>query len=261
MQANENKPLISIITVCFNSAEYLSQCMGSVIGQDFDSFEYIVIDGGSSDGTQAIIEKFDEQLAYWHSRQDKGIADAWNQGLEHSRGQWLLFLNSDDFLQDDKVLSNLASEIQSRPDSDVIFGSISLVTREQDARLLGQPIGRPFRWHEYIIKSTIPHPATLTNRGYFRRYGRFSADYRIAMDYELYLRAGPGLDACHVPIHVACMREGGISKSHARLALKEWYQATTRTKVLSIPHAALLYCYLVVRSLVIGPAVRWLGAI
>ena len=102
--SNSHAPLISVITVSLNSADYLEQCIKSVLTQDCNDFEYVIIDGGSTDATVKIIQRYQDRLAYWHSKPDRGLAHAFNLGVEHSKGQWLLFLNSDDYFAETAVV-------------------------------------------------------------------------------------------------------------------------------------------------------------
>lgn len=245
-----DSPLISVITACYNSAEYLRQCMQSVAEQDFPQAEHLVIDGGSTDGTREILVQHGDRLAYWHSQADRGLAHAWNQGFRRARGKWLLFLNADDFLCGNDVLARLAAEAELHGDVDVIYGQVAFVTREVDARRLGEPFGKAFKWGEYVAKSTIPHPAALTRREYFDRVGLFREDFRIAVDYELYLRSGPGLKTHFVPILVSCMRIGGMSRLRGREVLREWRRAVTINRSMPRVHAQVRYWYLVLRRVI-----------
>jgi glycosyltransferase involved in cell wall biosynthesis len=245
-----NIPLISVITACYNTAEYLEQCIQSVIHQKYTDMEYVVIDGGSTDGTREIISQYGKQLAYWHSMPDRGLAHAWNQGIARARGRWLLFLNADDYLCDSDVLARLAAVVESHGDVDVVYGQVAFVSRETHAKRLGEPFGGPFAWSEFVTRSTIPHPATLTKREYFDRVGLFREDFRIAVDYELYLRSGPTLKTCFVPILVSCMRIGGMSRVMGREVLREWLRAVTINKSLPRAQAQIWYWYLVFRRVI-----------
>lgn len=240
-------PLISVITACFNSAGFIGHCVQSAMKQEFRSFEHIVIDGGSTDDTREIIEQYADHLAYWHSKPDHGLAHAWNQGIQHARGKWLMFLNADDYLCDSGVLERLAAEAEAHGDVDVIYGQIAFVSRELQPKRLGEPFGKPFKWSEFVTRSTIPHPAALTRRQYFDRVGLFREDFRIAVDYELYLRSGPSLKTYFVPILVSCMRIGGMSRVMGREALREWLRAVTINKSLPRVQAQIWYWYLVFR--------------
>jgi len=100
-----DKPLISVITVVFNGAEYLEQTINSVIGQTYDNVEYIVIDGGSTDGTLDIIKKYEGQVDYWVSERDEGIYDAMNKGISIASGRWINFMNAGDWFIKKDIIS------------------------------------------------------------------------------------------------------------------------------------------------------------
>jgi Glycosyltransferases involved in cell wall biogenesis len=244
-EVKSRDPLISVITICKNAGSFIEQCIQSVLSQDFDDYEYVIIDGGSTDGTVDLIRKYQDQLSYWHSKQDRGLAHAFNLGVEHSRGQWLLFLNSDDFFVSSSVLSDISGVLQGNPEADVVFGQIQLVSRETRAEPLKAPMGMDFKWNSYLLRDTIPHPAAFTSRDLFRRIGLFSEDFRIAVDYEHYLRAGRGLHAIHEPVLVSCMREGGMSKRNRLAALREWRKAHLVNNTLSGILVRILYIMLV----------------
>ena len=248
-------PLISVVTVTLNSAEFLEQCVTSVITQDCKDFEYVVIDGGSTDGTVDIIKRYQGGLAYWHSKPDRGLAHAFNRGVEHSKGQWLLFLNSDDYFAGNTVLTRLASALREHADADVVFGQVLVVSRENSPTRIGGPYGGPFRWNEFVKRDTIPHQGALTNRRFIERMGPFSEKLRIIVDYEHLMRAGPSLNACFVPVLVSCMRDNGLSRSNVRETLREWREAVTAHKMLPPLLARLFYYYFLLRSL-IGRHVR-----
>jgi glycosyltransferase involved in cell wall biosynthesis len=242
------KPLISIITASFNAAAFIEQCMQSVLSQQFNDFEYVVIDGGSTDGTRELIEKYSDRLAYWHSRPDRGLAHAFNQGVEHSHGQWLLFLNSDDYFVDDAVLSKLAVALRANSQADVVLGQVMVVSREAVPKRVGGPYGGSFSWVGLIMNNIIPHQAAATNRALFQRIGSFSEDFRIAMDYEHFLRAGSKLKVQYVPLLVAFMRDGGMSKASIEPTLNDWHRARVVTRALPLPLSWLVYYYQVYRS-------------
>ena len=222
---NRKESLISVITVCLNAEGYIRQCLESVIDQNFDDYEYIVIDGGSTDNTWEIIKEYENSLAYWHSKPDRGLSHAFNQGLEQANGKWIIFLNSDDYFADSQVLNKCSSVLRTNPDQDVIFGQVQRVSRESEPKALDRPIGHPFNWKVFLKRNTIPHPSAFTNRDFFRRAGAFYEDYRFAMDYEFYLRGGKDLKAMFHPLIITCMREGGLSRANRRESLYECLRA------------------------------------
>ena len=241
-------PLVSVVTVSLNAAQHIEQSVQSVLSQDFDRFEHIVIDGGSTDATLQILARYADRLAHCRSEPDRGVYDAFNKGLGFARGAWVLFLNSDDYLARPDILSKLAGEAERTPECDVVFGQIVRVARET-GQVTGAPIGGPFDWRKLRFMNAIPHPAALTSRRYFRRIGGFRDDFQIAGDYELFLRAGPDLRARFVPLVVTCMREGGLSRIRVKHSLAEWLRAVRINRALPWPVARVVYWYLLGRAL------------
>jgi len=240
---SRNLPLISIITVCFNAHEYIEQCMNSVIYQNFDRYEYIVIDGGSTDGTVEIIKKHSDRLAYWHSKPDRGIAHGFNLGLEHASGEWIVFLNSDDYFANDNVLGRFGLELSGLESVDVAFGQVRNIERQAEEKVLSSAlVGNSFKWADFIKQDTIPHPASFTQRSYFEHYGMFDEDYMIAMDYELFLRAGKSIRTRFIPILVTKMREGGVSRSMQVKCYQEWKMAHVKNRKVLLSYIYLYYC-------------------
>lgn len=121
----DDKPLISIITVVFNGEKYLEETIQSVINQTYSNVEYIIIDGGSSDGTLDIIKKYEERIDYWVSEKDNGIYDAMNKGIDIASGEWLNFMNAGDSFYDQGVLAKAFDG--DTADLDLIYGA-SIVT-------------------------------------------------------------------------------------------------------------------------------------
>ena len=230
-------PLISVITVCHNAGQFIEQCIESVADQGFKDYEHVVIDGGSTDGTVDIIRRHEAHLAYWHSRPDRGLAHALNQGVEHSRGEWLIFLNSDDWFIDDSALSRMSGQLMQNKNADVVFGRVQIVTRERYPRPLYSG-GGPWRWREFRRHDTIPHQAAFTNREYFQRFGGFSEEFRIAVDYEHYLRAGKTLSTVFAPELVSCQRINGLSWASLSNTLRECSAAQRKHNVWPAPWIA-----------------------
>ncbi|MDP3181561.1 MAG: glycosyltransferase family 2 protein [Desulfobaccales bacterium] len=230
------KPLISVITVCLNAAEFIEQTILSVLSQTYPHVEYIVLDGGSTDGTVEIIRRYESRLAYWHSWPDRGQTHAFNLGLALALGDWLLYLNADDFLWEPSVVEKMAPYLFSHKEADVVFGQTITVTRQQDSRPapMRKVLGHPWRWQEFRWQDTIPHPSVFTNRQYFDRVGGFDETYRIAMDYEIYLRGGKTLQVHYLPIPVTGMREGGVSRENVVRTFREGRRALDKNQALPL---------------------------
>lgn len=207
-----NRPKISIVTVVLNGAEHLEQCMQSVLGQDYPNLEYIVVDGGSSDGTLDVIRKYETRLARWISESDQGISDGFNKGIALCTGEIIGLVNADDWLED-----NALSEVGSMGESaDVIYGKLRQWREDGSAYVLDA------RDDLLIDKMTLNHPATFVRKSVYDELGGFRLDYRIAMDFELLLRAkvaGKSFAKCEA---VLCnMRTAGASDTRWMLGVKE----------------------------------------
>lgn len=166
-------PLITIITVVLNRVNQLETSIQSAIGQSYQNIEYIVIDGGSSDGTINIIKKYQDRFKYWESKQDRGIYDAMNKGLEYAEGELVLFLNSDDRLEDD-VLARVATSVSNNPNYDIYHGSIIIDDK-------------PIVAHGKFPTS-IPayQPASFVRRKLFPTTESFDITYKIAADFKFF---------------------------------------------------------------------------
>lgn len=243
-------PKISVITVCLNSQEFIEQCIQSVLTQTLNDFEYVIIDGGSTDYTVEIIKKYQNKIAYWHSKPDRGLAHAFNLGVENSSGQWLVFLNSDDYFASSNVLKDMVVHIDKHSDVDVIFGQMNMITREQVSKKIGGPYGEAIKWEKFCRKATIPHQAAFSPRSFFERIGAFNEDFLIAVDYEHYLRAGPGLNTKFVPLLVTNMRDGGMAKKDILATYREWQLAQVTSGNRSFFFARLDFIYFVARNMI-----------
>jgi glycosyltransferase involved in cell wall biosynthesis len=185
---------VSVITINKNNSEGLRRTIKSVLGQKFTSYEYIIIDGGSTDGSTDIIKEFSGKISYWISEPDTGIYNAMNKGLKIAKGEYCLFLNSGDTLVD----SNILSKVFNAPfTEDIVFGSVILDGKERKEVFEIPDISNlTFR---HFIKSTIPHPGTFIKRSLFERVGCFNENYRICSDLEFFLVS--------IFIHGATMRK------------------------------------------------------
>ena len=120
---NKNKPLITIITAVLNNEKYLEESILSLHNQKYENYEHIILDGGSSDKTIDIIKKYEDKIDYWCSGKDRGIYDAFNNGMKLARGEYIGFLNSDDYYSNN-TLEILTKYIRNNPNKDFIFGAV-----------------------------------------------------------------------------------------------------------------------------------------
>jgi glycosyltransferase involved in cell wall biosynthesis len=170
----------SIITICLNEKNNIEKTIKSVIDQDYKDFEYLVIDGGSVDGTAEIISQYSDKLSYFVSEKDHGIYSAMNKGIEHSNGEYLLFLNGGDYLSDINILSKF---IDIGFSEDIIYGNLFLDNINKKISFKDIKLD-----YEYLFNNYISHPSTFIRKDLFNKYGLYNEKYKIAGDYEFFLR-------------------------------------------------------------------------
>jgi glycosyltransferase involved in cell wall biosynthesis len=175
-----SKPKISIITVVYNGEKYLEETIKSVINQTYDNIEYIIIDGGSSDGTLEIIKKYEDRIDYWVSEQDKGIYDAMNKGIKAFSGDYINFLNAGDSFVSNEVLAKVFDKKQKY---DLVYGAIALQSSEN--KFLTNVYPKKFTKFNLIFwgTGTLNHQTMFVNRNILVKY---SLDYRLKGELNWY---------------------------------------------------------------------------
>lgn len=199
-----DKPLITVITAVFNGLSELEATLNSVLGQRYDAVEYIVVDGGSQDGTVEILRRYDDRIDYWFSEPDKGISDAWNKAIALASGEYISFLNAgDEYLEG--ALSSVAKRI---PPFEFSWGDMLWIAESGEAT----PYQGRDSYRE-VIEYVMPfnHPTMFFQRASVLRVNGYSTICRFAMDYDLVrkiVRAGG--NGVYVPFTIAKMKAGGI---------------------------------------------------
>lgn len=198
-----NLPLVSIITIVYNGEKYLEQTIQSVINQTYPHIEYIIVDGGSTDGTLKIIEKYSGNISRWVSGPDKGISDAFNKGIKLATGQIIGIINADDWFE----LEAVATVVESYKPGSVLHGNLQYWNQDGSKSLLVMPnAGLLPR------EMTINHPTVFVDRTLYESIGMFDLTYKMAMDYHLLLRLYKAeVPFIYLPITLANMRYGGAS--------------------------------------------------
>lgn len=220
-------PRISIVTVVHNGAATLGRTVHSVLSQDYPAVEYLIVDGGSDDGTLEIIRQFEERIDYWLSEPDAGISDAFNKGIALSTGYVIGLLNADDWYEPGETLSAVA-RVFEETDADIVYGKLRYWAGtersylvQSDANLLSSGM-------------TVGHPTVFVRRSCYERLGLFRLDFAQAMDYEWLLRAKMSgarfryLDRC-----IANMHSGGIGDRRWRKSVLE----VARARAMHLPNA------------------------
>jgi glycosyltransferase involved in cell wall biosynthesis len=207
-------PKISIITIVRNGLPFIRHTIHSVLTQSYKNIQYIVIDGASTDGTLEILKKYTPQEVIWTSEPDQGLYDAFNKGIELADGDYLLFLNSDDYLADVNVIDLVVKEISSNDFPMMAYSDCYILDRLTDRKLYRDVVTN---FPKDILKGAIlPHPSLFTRKDYFHKYGKFDVDFKIAGDFEWMLRGGPKERILYIPSIVTNIRNGGLSDNHNR---------------------------------------------
>ena len=217
----KEEPIISVISVCYNSELTLARALGSVSMQDWPKVEHIVIDGASTDGTGEIIKEFRPKLTKIISKPDKGIYDAMNRGLDLAGGDIICFLNSDDYYASKNVLSRVATQMRNQ-NLDALIGDVGYFYESQPDRMVRRYRSDRFT-PERLAWGWMPaHPGLFLRKSVTDRVGHFKINYKIAGDYEYIIRAffGYNLKYEHLSEIVVNMQLGGASTAGLRAKLQ-----------------------------------------
>lgn len=200
-------PILSIITINYNNAQGLKKTMDSVVNQSFKNFEYIIIDGGSTDNSKQIIEQYQSKVTYWVSEKDKGIYNAMNKGIQQTKGNYLLFLNSGDYLADDNVLDNV---FKSNITADIAYGNM-LIEHSNGAIEQGyMPDKITFK---QMIVDTLWHPVSFIKKSLFDKYGLYNEELKIVSDYDFFFKTiiMNSVSTQHIGLTISVYNLNGLS--------------------------------------------------
>lgn len=211
---NDKNNKVSILTVVYNGVGIIEETILSVLDQSYNNIEYIIIDGGSTDGTLDIIKKYESKLSLWVSEPDKGIYDAMNKGVSLCNGDWLLFMNCGDSFYDKEVLTNIFKS--GHENSDVIYGAVNCFDKFKEV------IIKPDKVDKLNYKMIFCHQSSLVRRNLLLR-NPFDLNYKIAADYNLFYNLyTAGSKFTEVPLCIANYEVGsGISSRNGYLGAKD----------------------------------------
>jgi len=189
--------LVSIVTPSYNQARYLEETMRSVLEQDYPHIEYIVVDGGSTDGSREIIEKYADRLAWWVSEKDRGQTDAINKGFARARGEVLAWLNSDDTYQPGAI-REAVEFLRQNPQVGLVYGDANYIDEH------GRVIGRfPAAQTDYRRLRQgyvhIPQQSAFFRADLWRKVGPLDDSFYFAMDYDLWVRLAREAPIVYLP--------------------------------------------------------------
>ncbi|MEN8193576.1 MAG: glycosyltransferase family 2 protein [Bacteroidota bacterium] len=218
----DEKPLVTIITVVFNGESYLEETIQSVLQQSYDNVEYIIIDGGSTDGTIDIIKKYEDQIDYWVSEKDRGIYDAMNKGLTLAVGKFIGIINADDWYEVSAI--ELSINALQENNADYSIGNC----RKVPSNVYVQPIYP-------LIKGTVyqemmyPHISAFIKYDVYKSIGLFDTIYKIVADYDMALKIHQNnYNVVYVNETIATIIEGGVSSDTQ--AIKERFDTVIKHK-------------------------------
>jgi glycosyltransferase involved in cell wall biosynthesis len=189
-------PLVSIITPSFNQASFLEQTIRSVLEQDYPNIEYLIADGGSTDGSPAIIKKYSDRLAWWVSEKDHGQAEAINKGFARAKGEFIAWVNSDDYYQPGAISAAVAA-LQANPEAGFVFGNVQVV--DKDGRILNNLRYANWTLADLMTFHIIGQPAVFMRRSVLEKAGYLDLGYHFMLDHQLWLRMGAQAGIKYVP--------------------------------------------------------------
>lgn len=217
----------TIITPCFNSEKTIEKTLQSVLNQTYQNFEYIIIDGGSTDDTLSIIESYKEKFAEKLtvvSEKDNGIYDAMNKGIKLAKGELVGIVNSDDFYEID-ALENIVNEYQNEKYA-VYYGMLRVLAEGKEQSIL-------FYNQQFLKQQMINHPSCFVTKAVYDDFGVYSSDYKSAADYEFMLRISREAEVVFKPVYkiISNFSSGGMSNS--MLGMQETYIIKKKYDIIS----------------------------
>ncbi len=211
---------ISIITVCFNSAETIRETIESVLSQDYQNIEYIIVDGLSTDGTQEIVKSYGNRIAKFISEKDKGLYDAMNKGIDMASGDIIGILNSDDLYVNPGILSKVV-QIFDAKNVEAVYGDLVYFRTGSPEKPVRYYAGGEFSLKRVSYGLMPPHPTFFIVKSCYQRFGKFDTHYTLSADFDLILRllGVHQVAFAYLPEVLVKMRMGGKSTSSLKRLL------------------------------------------
>lgn len=218
-----HQPVFSIITITYNASRWLEQTILSILSQSYSNIEYIIIDGGSTDGTVDIIKQYASGISYWVSEPDKGIYDAMNKGLQKATGDYVWFINAGDSLYTSDTVQRVVSLVQKKKVlPDIIYGETSIIDENgnsQGRRRLKAP--DKLSWKSFRMGMLVCHQSFITKRTIVPLY---YLTYRYSSDFDWCIRCMKQAKSIYnTRMVLSNFLEGGVSTTQHKASLKERY--------------------------------------
>ena len=215
MPDSNSLPLVSIITPSYNQAAYLEATLHSVFQQEYSPIEYIVIDGGSTDGSREILQHHAARFAYWVSEPDGGQAEAINKGLAHARGEYIAWLNSDDLYLAGAVRQAVAV-LESDPEVGLVYGQLHSI--DAQGEIFNTIRYQPYDLVDLLSFRIIGQPSVFIRRSCLARAGILDPGYQYLLDHQLWIRIAQVAELRYVPEVWASARHHEAAKNVAHAA-------------------------------------------
>jgi glycosyltransferase involved in cell wall biosynthesis len=203
----------------------LKATFNSVMSQTFRDFEYIIIDGNSSDGTKDYLQTVSEKITYWVSEPDSGIYNAMNKGIQQAKGTYLMFLNSGDRFCSNEVLQKVFEDNSS---AEVIHGNVLTKDKYNNEAIKKTPSFKDLTV-TYFLYDTIYHQGSFIKKSVFQQYGLYDENYKIISDWVMFLKLA--INGCYFEykdVNIAFFEPGGISSSYPDIIIKEKKQELSK---------------------------------
>lgn len=215
--SHTNSPLVTIITVVYNGERHLEQTILSVLNQTYKNIEYILIDGGSNDGTLDIIKKYTHAIDYWISEQDSGIYDAMNKGISLANGDIIGIINSDDWYSPDAI--RMLADVEDARNKIVCF---SMDYYDEHSQLIKAGVKPSRSLQKLRYRNIIFHPSSFIGIDVYRKIGLYDANLKISADYKFFLSSYlSGVSFVFNELTASAFRDGGASSGFGLNNLKE----------------------------------------
>jgi glycosyltransferase involved in cell wall biosynthesis len=242
----QSQPSFSVIIAVYNNVQTLQRSIDSFVAQNHENKELIIIDGKSTDGTVDIIRNNYTNITYWESEPDSGIYHAFNKGISHATGEWIIFLGSDDYFCNSEVLNNVAQKLILNSSSvRLVYGRVAMVSTKNEVLQIMNESWEKSRYNFFQF-CNINHQGVFHHHSLFQDKGLFDESFRFAGDYELLLRELKDNDAYFLADDVITyMQIAGVSNSPENYVkvYKEFYRARIKNLVKGVPWLLLYYLF------------------